>query len=298
MKLIRPTIITDAMLTACNVAENDYAEYNPSTTYSLGQRCIVIAGDHRIYESLQAGNAGNTPSSSPTWWLDTGATNRWKMFDDVVGSQTANATSITLTLEPGLIDSIAFLDLEATTVDVVMTDPVEGVVYTESIDLVMKTYIVDAYTYFFEPIITDDVCVLMGIPAYANASIAITISNPGSTAKIGTLIVGAQKEIGKTQYDPTIGINDYSRKGADAFGNYTVVQRAYSKRMSCSLFLSNDLVDDLVRTLAGYRATPVCWVGTNVGFSSMIIYGFYRSFEVTIPGPVISTCSIEIEGLS
>lgn len=298
MKLIRPTIITDAMLSACNVPETDYALYSAATTYALGDRAIVTTGEHRIYESLQAGNTSNNPEGSPAWWLDIGATNRWKMFDSVVGSQTSNVTSISLTLVPGLIDSIAFLDLEATTIDIVMTDPVEGVVYTESIDLVMKTYIVDAYTYFFEPIITDDACVLVGIPAYGAASIAITISNPDSTAKVGTLIVGAQKELGGTEYNPTIGINDYSRKEVDAFGNFTVVQRAYSKRMSCNLFLDNNMVDDLQRTLAGYRATPVCWVGTDAGFSSMIIYGFYRSFEITIPGPVISTCSIEIEGLS
>lgn len=299
MKLIRPTTITDAMLTSCDVPENDYAVYSAATTYALGDKVIVTTGDHSIYESLQATNLNHDPATSPDWWLDSGATNRWKMFDAVVGSQTSQAESLSVTLQPGIIDSIAFLDIEASTISVTMTDPTEGVVYTETIDLIAKTYINDGWSYFFEPIILDDAVVLMGLPPYSAASIAITISNPSSTAKIGTLIVGAQKSLGGTQYDPAIGITDYSKKEVDTFGNYTILQRAYSKRMSCSMFLDNSAVDELVRTLAAYRATPVCWVGDDEGtFSSMIIYGFYKSFEITIPGPVISTCSLEIEGLS
>ena len=298
MKLIRPTTITDAMLVSCNVPETDYSVYSAATTYALGQRVVVTTGVHKIYESLQAGNL-NHPVTDTAWWLDCGATNRWKMFDTVVGSQTSQAGSLTVTLQPGIIDSMAFLDVEATTISVTMTDPVEGVVYTETIDMIAKTYINDGWSYFFEPIILDDACVLLGVPPYSMAEIAITITNPTSTAKIGTLICGTKKDLGGTQYDPTISITDYSKKDIDAFGNYTVLQRAFSKRMGCSLLVNNSSIDNLVRTLAAYRATPICWVGDDEGnYSSMIIYGFYKSFEITIPGPETSTCSMDIEGLS
>ena len=299
MRMIRPTTITEAMLTACNVPEDDYASWSSGTAYTVGTRCIYA---HKIYECL-VNNTNYQPDQNTTGttpkWLDCGYDNRWKMFDAVVGSQTAQSTSITLTIVPGVIDSIAFLDLEATSIGIVMTDPVEGVVYTESIDLIAKTYIGDAYAYFFEPIILDDAAVLLGVPPYGAASIAITITNTGGTAKIGTLAVGAQKNLGGTRYDPTIGITDYSKKEADAFGNYAVVQRAFSKRMSCELFLANTEIDALQRTLAAVRATPVVWIGDNDGtLSSMIIYGFYKSFEITIPYPDNSTCSLTIEGLS
>ena len=299
MILIRPTTISPVMLTACDVPEDDYTAWSSGTAYTVGTRCIY---SHKIYECL-VNNTNyqpdlNTTGTTPKW-LDCGYDNRWKMFDAVVGSQTTQTTSISLTLEPGVIDSIAFLDVEATAIDIVMTDPVEGVVYTESIDLIAKTYIGDAYAYFFEPIILDDAAVLLGVPPYGSASIAITITNTGGTTKIGTLVVGAQKYLGGTQYDPSIGITDYSKKEADTFGNYTVVERAYSKRMSCNLFLPNTSIDSLQRTLASVRATPVVWIGDNEGtLSSMIIYGFYKSFEITIPYPDYSTCSLTIEGLS
>ena len=301
MRLIRPTVITDAILTACDVPETDYAAWNSGTAYVVGNRCIRTS-THRIYECL-VNNTNFTPETNTSGvtpkWLDCGATNRWKMFDAVVGSRTTQANSITLTLTPAqIVDSIAFLDLVATTIDVVMTDPVEGVVYTEHIDLISKSFIVDLYTYFFEPIITDDACVLLGVPAYLDASLEITITNTGATAEIGTLVIGAQKYLGGTQYAPSIGINDYSKKDVDAFGNFTVLQRAYTKRMSCELFLENNLVDILQRTLAEYRATPVVWVGTDENFSCMLIYGFFKSFTITIIYLTHSTCSLEVEGLS
>lgn len=297
MRLIRPTIITPAMLTASNVPETDYTAWSAATAYVVGNQCLY---NHKNYECL-VNNTNyqpdlNTGGTTPKW-LDLGYDNRWKMFDAVVGSQTSQADSITLTVAPGLIDSIAFLDLEATEIIVTMTDPVEGVVYTDTINLITKSAIIDGYTYFFEPIITDDACVLLGIPPYSAASIAITINNPGGTAKIGTLIFGTQKYLGGTQYNPSIGIVDYSRKEKDVFGNFSVTERSYSKRLGCDFYIKNTTVDDIQRTLAGYRATPVVWVGVDSRFSSMIIYGFFKSFDIVVKYPTMSICSIDIEGL-
>ena len=44
MKIIRPLTITDAMLTASNVAENDYTEFAMATVYGDGDYCIVATG--------------------------------------------------------------------------------------------------------------------------------------------------------------------------------------------------------------------------------------------------------------
>jgi len=46
MRIIRPTTITDAMLTSSTVAETDHAAYNGATTYALGDRVIVTTADH------------------------------------------------------------------------------------------------------------------------------------------------------------------------------------------------------------------------------------------------------------
>lgn len=226
------------------------------------------------------------------------AANCMLAFDQVVGTRATNAEAVTFTIVPGLIDSIAFLDVIATSIDAAMTDPVEGLVYSETIDLVAQSVVVDGYTYFFEPIILDDAAVLLGIPPYSNASIAISVNYPGGTAEVGTIAVGMQKDLGLTQYTPQIGITDYSKKETDVYGAVSVFERGFAKKLSCETAIKNTSVDDIYRTAAANRARPVVWIGADGEFSSMIIYGFYKSFSVSVPYPNDSVCSLEIEGLA
>ena len=285
------------MLTSSTVAETDHADYNGATTYALGDRVIVTTADHSIYESLQAANTGHDPATSPTWWLKISATNRWKAFDVKVADQVSRTTSINYVLAPGAIDAVAILNMDATTVQIVITDPTDGVVYNQTIDLTSTENVIDGYTYCFEPIIRRTDLALFDLPPYPAASVSITVTYTGGTAKLGELIVGRATRLGYTEYSPSVGIVDYSRKEVDTFGNYIVVQRAFSKRVSCNLFLDNGYVDEVVRQLSLYRATPLVWVAAD-DFSSLIVYGYYRSFDVVIPYPTQSTCSLEIEGLT
>lgn len=70
MRIIRPTVITDALLISSNVLETAPAAYNAATTYALDDQASVAgaAGLVTVYRSLQAANTGHTPADSPTWW--------------------------------------------------------------------------------------------------------------------------------------------------------------------------------------------------------------------------------------
>jgi len=153
MKIVRPYAITDTVLTTSNVTEDDYLEYDGETTYILGAMIIMLGTNlHKIYESLQAGNIGHDPTESPDWWLDRGATNRWKMFDVLVNSQTENSDDIEFTLVvPGRANSIALLNIYGSAVRVVGTDVVDGVVFDRTIDMRSNMGIVDWWSYLFEP---------------------------------------------------------------------------------------------------------------------------------------------------
>jgi len=76
VKLIRPITIDGASLSSSNVVETTPAAYNAGTTYALGDQVSVFSGINStvatVYESLQAGNVGHTPSSSPSWWQPIG----------------------------------------------------------------------------------------------------------------------------------------------------------------------------------------------------------------------------------
>lgn len=74
MKLVRPLTVTDAVLTGSNVYETVPSAYNGGTTYALGAIVSVSGANnsHKVYQSLEAGNTGNAPASSPTKWREKG----------------------------------------------------------------------------------------------------------------------------------------------------------------------------------------------------------------------------------
>lgn len=299
MKIVRPLAVTDAVLTSSNAPENDYAAYNAATSYALGARVIVVAANvHDVYESLVASNLNNPPATSPTKWLKVGSTNRWRMFDGSVQSQTERSDNITFQLTvPGRADSICLFNLSAASVQIKMTDAIDGVVYDHTFSMVSDSGITDWYSWLFDPIERLADLTVTGLPPYLNAVIDVTLSASGETVKCGACVVGQSKEVGGLQYGASVGIQDYSVKDRDDFGNITVLERAYSKRANFTVWTENALVDKLHALLAGYRATPIVYIGAGE-FSSTVVYGFYKDFSVQIAYPTQSICTLEIEGLT
>lgn len=299
MKIIRPHAITDAILTASNVAETDYTAYNPATTYASGDRVRVVAADvHEVYESLQNANTGNTPSTSPTWWVKVGATNRWKMFDLYVNTQTENADSIAITLAcVGRVDAVALINVSAATARFRMTDAVDGVVYDQTYDLTSDSGITDHYAYCFEPIVRKTSLGEFELPPYSDTTLEITLTATGETVKCGACVVGQQRIIGNTRFGYSLGIQDYSIKSRDTWGNTTLVQRAYNDTGRFNVQLDNGMVDEVHNLLAQYRATPIVYSGSELHGAALLL-GFYKDFSVVVDFGTHSSCNIDIEALT
>jgi len=254
-----------------------------------------------------ASNAANYPATdlerdTPVWWAEVSPTNRWKAFDLKVGTQVSQAALISFSLKPGMAEGIAFLNLDASSITMTVTDPVEGEVYNKTVDLVMTdsrgiSLIYDWYSYFFGTAPKTIDIVKLDLPPYPSATIAIAISNPGLTAKVGGIAVGMLNDLGDTGYGTALSIHDYSSKTADSDGNFSITEKAFAKRMTVPLELDNVDRDEIIRALAQYRATPLVWVNSE-DYASEIIFGFYKRFSVVVRYLAYSTCEIEIEGLT
>ena len=214
LTIVRPLAVTDTILDSTDVPENDYAEWSVGTTYALGDR-VILAATHRIYESLQASNTGNSPTAlASAFWIDAGPTNRWAVFDTSVSTQTVQASNITYTLIPNeAINSIGILNIG------------------------------------------------LGI-----------------------------------KYGARVGIQDYSRKETNTFGETVLVQRAFAKRANFNLFINKAEVDSFQNTLSTIRAVPVLWIGSDE-YEATTLFGFYKNFDILISYPEHSDCELEIEGL-
>lgn len=283
-----------SMLT--NVPEADYPLWVPTTAYAVG---TVVMLEHRNYEALVA-NTNKNPTGAatdPPTWLDLGPTNRWRMFDDKIGTVTTNPGSIALTIAPGrAVDSLAFFGLDAASIFVRVVDPYQGIVYESVVSPVSTDGINDWYDYFFSPVEVNEDFVLLGLPAGSYGSIEIKIEKPGGITKVGALILGKAAVLGEALYGTSVGITDYSRKERDTFGNMIIVERGYSKRAEFDVIVQTSMVSQVQRLLSKYRAKPLVWIG-EASFQSTILYGYYKEFNLVISGPTASDCSISVEGL-
>lgn len=295
MKIVRPYIITPAALLSSSIPEEDHPVYNPTGTYEVGDRVII---DHLRYESLQPGNMGHSPATSPEWWLPLGATNRWLMFDKKIGSQSTADDEISVQINvAGRADVVALLNVSAAAVEVTAEHETDGTIYSRTVPLVADSGITDWHSYFFEPIEREGSLILTDLPLYSGTTLTVTIAAPDSIAAVGALLVGQSKEVGGTQYGASLGIQDYSIKSRDDWGNATIVPRDYSSTGRFTIEVDNHLVDRLHRLLAGYRAEPILYLGTDI-FSSTAIYGYFTDFNISISYFSFSICSIEIESLT
>lgn len=292
--IVKPFAVTPAALTS-NVAETD--TWNAAAAYTVGQQ-VTRATTHKIYERLIAGTTATIPESDATNWIEVSASNRWKMFDNVVMTKTVNAGSIVVTIEIGrIVNAVSLLSVVADTVQVKMTDAIEGVVFDRTIDLFAPPYESTGFSWAFDPIEYKTSAIFTDLPAYASAEIEITLTVATGDAECGVCIVGEQRSFGLgVQAGARIGITDYSRKETDDFGNVSVVQRAFSKRAAIESIVPNNQIDFLQTLLAEIRGTPAVFVGSS-GFESLQIYGFYKGFDVTISYSNYSQLQLEIEGL-
>jgi hypothetical protein len=301
MQYLVPTGITESMLVSSSVPENDRFEWFSDALYVAGNY-VMRASTHSIYRRLVDGRGTTPPENDPVNWLRTGPTNRWSMFDQVVGTKTtataASATEdavITVKLNPGLIRGLALLDLDVDGLTVQMVSN-GRVVYNRVMDPLGSAEDVDNYfDYFFDAIKRRRLLVLRDLPPYADAEITITFRGRGSIS-VGSCIVGRLFNLGRVLVNTSFGITDYSKKDRDEFGNVTLVGRAFNKRMSLPLLLDTASINVAAERLTSVRATPVVWIASP-NDESLVIYGFYKDWSITIPGRVKSTCSLEIEGL-
>lgn len=296
MRIIYPVDVAGAVLVSSNVPETDYAEWSSSTAYTVGQRCIVAA-QHKVYEALVAHTNANplTDTSSPPKWLELGATNRWRMFDQAIGTVTSLAEEVDVTLAPGLVNAVALFGLSAGTVTLTMTHA-STVVYSRTLELVTPLSESSFYAYCFDPITRRSDVALWDLPAYPDATLRVQVTQPGGTAAVGLLVVGRQRKLGDERWNPKFGIEDYSKKTTDGFGGTTFKEGAFAKLSTVSSEIRTQDVDTVHARLAAIRAQPVVWdVG---GFEAGLIFGRYRSFSVVVPYVNISYCDLEIEGLT
>lgn len=310
MKIIIPIEITEEKFIDSNVPEDSrYPEHIISNAYLSEQRVLSSAA-HSIFECIQ-----DAPPDTPLpvledgwvndYWYRIGASERWSVFDKRLGSTPltkvveSGNTSVSYTIRAGVATGLALLGVSGLEVRITVNDPSLGLIYDEVIDLAGVGKIKNWYDYFStKPRIVRDLA-LFNLPGFAPLS-ELTVEIIGGSITLAELVLGQTKTLGITQYAPEFSIIDFSRKETDAFGNFLIMQRAFSKRIDVRCVVMNQDIADITHTLTKLRTTPIVWVPTqNLDYeSTMLVYGYYKDFKIVIPHPVWADMTLQIEGLT
>lgn len=296
---VRNTQVTDAMLVASNVPEDDYPEYDPLATYALGERVIVLS-NHRVYVSSADGNTGNNPLTSPDKWSSPGYTNRWQVFDQSLSSLTVKASTITYQLRPGrAVTGLAVLGLVgALSVRLQMIDPVYGVVYDSTQNVAPQVTSPSWWQWFFGVRVSPRTqAVFLDTPTYPMADLYITIEGTPELA-VGMITFGQQRSFGYgIEVGARAGIVSYSTVQRDIDGRASIRKRPYAKRSSKNLLITNDEIDLLYQYLGQIESEPVLMIASDT-YEALTGFGIVKNFDIVIPGPFYSECSIEFDGMT
>lgn len=294
MLLLRPVTITHAMVTASNAGAAD-AEWMASTAYQLGDR-VYLTATGKTYECVQAPATDKNPANEPLFWLVTGPSNRWAMFDKEVSTATITPGDLTTTLTvPGRINAVALFGLVGSKIQITQRSAGGAVLATFS--KALRTQPADWYEYFYiEPEQIPDV-VFTGVVPSTGSRLEIVITGPAACAAI---VAGNTFDLGDAEWGAQTSIIDYSRKNTSAEGVQSFAPGRYSRRMSVRLEQPRERYPSVQRNLEAVRATPCVWIGVpgNEAYSPMIIYGYYKDFSLEVAYPTTHLCSLEIESLT
>ncbi len=295
MIIVNPVVISPAMIVSSSAAVSTRTAWNSGTAYVSGNEVYY---NYKDWIAVAA-STNVTPGTNDTKWIEIAASNRYAMFDGVINNVTTATSPLDVTVDPGsVVNAVSLFQVTANTVQVQVIDPVEGIVYDQTEDMQDTSIVIDWYSYFFEPIVQKSDVSFINLPAYGSANIRIVAdAGTGNNAIIGEAIIGRQRQLGVTNFNTSVSIQDYSRKERDQFGNVIVVERQFAKLADYDVTVETSLVNVVQNTLANIRTTPTVFIG-DANRPETIVYGFYRNFNIVLSTPSISECTIEVEGLT
>ena len=269
------------------------AAYDSALNYAKG--ALVRTANNEVYESLV--DANTTELTNKLNWLNKGPTNRRAMFDEQNNTQTTANDEVIVVLSARTIAQGVYLgNLDANEVQISMTAPGRGLVYSEIQSLIKPRSGSSFFKWCFGRISRRNWFLTLQLPVFADALVTLRIRKPGNVVKCGMAMIGPAVDVGLAQYGLATELKDYSSVTFNMDGTSTTVKRGYALRMSVDLELENERVEDVQDALISYRQKVVVWVGATAR-GDAILCGKYSSFRKVIESVPLSKMSLQIEGV-
>lgn len=302
MNVIELDQIADAELIASNIPEDDYPAWNATTNYIIGQRVMrAVDGVHLNFEALAAGVDAALPEvsakSETPRWLSLGATNRWAMFDDAIGTATVADDMIDVSLLARGAGALVLMELQGRSVRI--ERELDGRNIYESDISLDDTPISGFYDWFFEPFRQRTSVVVSDLPgAVYGGSLRVLIEGTAGVA-CGVCRTGVARYYGDLSMGVEFGVEDYSIKARDRWGRYSVKEGAYSQVVKCRIASEPEEFNETVRKLAALRARLAYYELTDMDrLITLNVLGYYKDFRLNIDEHTLYYVTLELESLA
>lgn len=288
MNIITPT---DYTLISSNVADTAYTAWSSVTAYTVGN--IVSFTNHGEYQAL-TNNTNKSPDLNPTDWKFLGTTNRWRMFDQFLNTQTSNASSISVTVTAYDVKSIFVGNVNADSVRVQVVDNITSATIEDQTYSLLNEP-TDWLEYFYNAVTYQKNSVIHERTTLArDVSVIITATSSG-TAKIGTFLLGQVYSIGTTLWNFKVSALDYSTVVTDSQSGATYLSKGnYAKLWDGQLFIHTNASDAVYSYLVSIQGTPAVFYDS---LETTTVYGFIKTFDMTLSGHVETRLDITLQGL-
>jgi hypothetical protein len=295
MLVIRPIPLTPGMVTASNAGALD-ADYNPATTYALGDR-VYLPADGRTYECVQAPALDKYPASNPLYWSRAHPSNRWAMWDAEISTATVTTGNLAATLAVGpRFNAVGVFGLVGGSITLTQKNTSGAVLWTETRALQSNPN--GWYSYFYEPRQQVQEAVFTGLTPSTGSTLEVLVT--GGTAACAAVVPGNSLHIGDAQYGFAASIISFSKKETSAAGVQTLKPGPSAKRMSGQLVQTRAQFNAIYAALRALDGAAAVWVGVedSEDYAPFTILGFFRDFAIEASYPMHHLCTLEIEGLT
>lgn len=306
-----PRPIADADLLACSVPIPDPAFEQPDgtvgeqvwvsgTSYPEDTRVIRPTTRRRYRRSAVTGSNTARPERSPLLWIDEGVANRWAWADTEASTATASSSPFSLTVRPGVCNSIELYAMtNVDTISVTMTLPGGQVVYSLETSTDEYSGVDPHWSFYFEGPMQGNTFSLTGLPVYADAQVTIELSSyDGEPLSVGLIAMGSYEFLGLSQFGFEVVHRDYGYTITDRWQQPQKIPGPKGKDLRGSAILEvheANGVEETIRRLLDVGAIFV--PSLNPEHRYLKTWGQLKPARISAAGPTHAVVEIDVEGL-
>ena len=270
---------------------------------------VYLESTHNTYECVIVTDVSPDigVDDFPASWVVYGSTNKWSMFDGVIGTQSKQLSSSTfeVMLTPAggdpTVNSIAVFNISDNIDSVQIEVEIDSeIVYDETISTRSRSNVKDWWTYFFSPLLKADRLGAFNVPGYPGSTITVTFDTEEITTvemSVGELVFGSLVDIGVTEYGTSWQLLDFNQRQRDDFGNFTVTTgRRTADLFNYNLYFRESQFDYVRQQLSQLTGIPCVWTGSTES-DTTLSYGYYSNITSNFTTYGFCDATIKVEGL-